>query len=156
MGIETATIDPTAKKHQIPTIAINPSNFNTLDAYEVAVLNELKAYKIDYVICAGYMRILGDTLLNAFSNKMINIHPSLLPKFKGLNAQKQALEAGETESGCTVHYITKDLDDGPIILQRKVPVLSTDTVESLSNRILEQEHIAYSDAIQHLIDQQGD
>ena len=72
------------------------------------------------------------------------------------NAQKQALEAGETESGCTVHYITKDLDDGPIILQRKVPVLSTDTVESLSNRILEQEHIAYSDAIQHLIDQQGD
>lgn len=148
-GLETATAN------QIDTIAISPNDFPNFDDYEKAVLTELQKYPIDLVVCAGYMRILGPTLLNAFPNKIINIHPSLLPKFKGLNAQKQALEAGETEAGCTVHYVNDELDGGPIILQKKVPVLENDTVESLSDRILEQEHIAYSEAIQQLINQGG-
>jgi phosphoribosylglycinamide formyltransferase 1 len=112
---------------------------------EVAVA--LKAAQVDLVCLAGYMRLLSADFIRAFPYKIINIHPSLLPAFPGMEAQKQALDYGVKISGCTVHFVDEHLDHGPIILQKTVPVLDTDDVHSLSARILEQEHKAYSEAI---------
>lgn len=97
---------------------------------------------------AGFMRILSENFINHYTNKIINIHPSLLPKFKGLHTHKRALEAGEIEHGLTIHYVTPKLDSGLILKQVKVPVLKTDSVELLAQRVLEQEHIAYPEVIQ--------
>ncbi|MFC1617154.1 phosphoribosylglycinamide formyltransferase [Candidatus Margulisiibacteriota bacterium] len=115
---------------------------------EKQILGILQGHKVDLIILAGYMRIVGKILLDAFPNKILNIHPSLLPSFKGLNAQRQALKAGVKISGCTVHYVNEKLDDGKIIFQEPVPVLDHDTEASLSKRILEKEHVIYPKAIQ--------
>ena len=114
------------------------------DAEVVAVLREAK---VDLVCLAGYMRLLSPEFVGAFPRRIVNIHPSLLPAFPGLEAQKQALEYGVKVSGCTVHFVDEHLDHGPIILQKTVPVLDTDDEHALSARILEQEHIAYTEAI---------
>jgi phosphoribosylglycinamide formyltransferase-1 len=118
---------------------------NAIDKEIDSILQQIK---VDLVCLAGFMRIIGPELVGKWMHKMINIHPSLLPAFKGLNAQKQALEAGVKFTGCTVHYVYPEIDSGPIILQALVPTMNDDTVESLSNRILAAEHKCYCLAIQ--------
>jgi phosphoribosylglycinamide formyltransferase 1 len=111
---------------------------------------ELRRRGVDLVCLAGYMRLLSPEFVREFEGRVINIHPSLLPKFPGLDAQRQAFEAGEKVTGCTVHFVDEGLDSGQVILQRQVDVRDGDTVESLSARILEQEHAAYIDAVKIL------
>lgn len=114
------------------------------DADEIACL---KAYKVDLICLAGYMRLLSPEFVAAFPNRILNIHPSLLPAFPGLEAQQQAFEYGVKVTGCTVHFVDEDLDHGVIVVQRAIPVLETDDAHSLAERILAEEHIAYSEAI---------
>jgi phosphoribosylglycinamide formyltransferase, formyltetrahydrofolate-dependent len=118
--------------------------------HDAEIVSELKKRNVDLICLAGYMRLLSRNFIEAFPNKIVNIHPSLLPSFRGLDAQRQALEHGVTVTGCTVHFVNEDLDAGQIILQRVVKVSDDDTVETLSARILEQEHIAYVDAVNRL------
>jgi phosphoribosylglycinamide formyltransferase-1 len=112
----------------------------------------LKSKSIDLICLAGFMQILGKKFIQAFPEKIINIHPSLLPAFPGLNVQKKALEHGAKFSGCTVHFVNEEVDGGPIILQSTVPVLDEDDAASLSERILEKEHIIYPEAIRLIIE----
>lgn len=112
---------------------------------------ELKHRGVELVCLAGFMRLLSPQFIATFPNRIVNIHPSLLPAFKGIDAQRQAIEAGVKTSGCTVHYVDEHLDNGDIILQKQVPVLEGDTVENLSVRILEQEHIAYVEAVRQIV-----
>jgi phosphoribosylglycinamide formyltransferase-1 len=117
------------------------------EEHEREIVSVLRDERVDLICLAGYMRVLSPFFVDAFRNRILNIHPSLLPSFPGLDAQRQALEHGATVSGCTVHFVDNTLDGGPIIAQRSVPVLPGDTVESLSARILEQEHILYPEAV---------
>jgi phosphoribosylglycinamide formyltransferase-1 len=114
------------------------------DARTIAVMHQ---HRVDLVCLAGYMRILSGDFVRSFPNRILNIHPSLLPAFPGLDAQKQALEFGARVAGCTVHFVDEAVDHGAIVVQRAVPILDDDTAESLSARVLEQEHIAYPEAI---------
>ena len=116
-------------------------------AYDCALVDELQKYDVDLICLAGYMRMLSAGFVRQFPHRILNIHPSLLPSFPGLDAQRQALEYGVKVSGCTVHFVDEYLDAGPVLLQAAVPVLDDDTVESLSARILEEEHRIYSEAI---------
>src|SRR5947209_15024172 len=124
-----------------------PSKGRVREEHDAAVVASLKEAQVDLVCMAGYMRLLSPDFIRAFPNRILNIHPSLLPAFPGMEAQKQALEYGVKVSGCTVHFVDEHLDHGPIILQKTVPVLDGDDARSLSARILEQEHKAYSEAI---------
>jgi len=124
-----------------------PSKGRTREEHDAEVVRALCEAHVDLVCLAGYMRLLSPDFIRAFPNRILNIHPSLLPAFPGLEAQKQALEYGVKVSGCTVHFVDEHLDHGAIILQKTVPVLENDDVHSLSARILEQEHIAYAEAI---------
>ncbi|MFH1873618.1 MAG: phosphoribosylglycinamide formyltransferase [Pseudomonadota bacterium] len=137
-----------AKKAGLKTTILERKKYSTKNEYETALINELKQAQVDLVCLAGYMRIVGKTFLAAFPNRVINIHPALLPSFPGLDAQKQAWEYGVKVSGCTVHFVDDLTDHGPIILQTMVPVQDDDTVETLSERILKEEHKLYSKAIQ--------
>jgi phosphoribosylglycinamide formyltransferase-1 len=128
-----------------------PSKGRGREEHDTEVIAALKAAKVDLVILAGYMRLLSPEFIHAFPQQILNIHPSLLPAFPGLDAQRQALEYGVKVTGCTVHFVDEHLDHGPIIVQRTVPVLANDTVDVLSARILEQEHVAYSEAIQKVV-----
>ena len=136
-----------AKKHKIEAQVFELKKFKNKEEYEKAILKVLKQKKIDLVCLAGYMKIIGPTLLKEYKGRMMNIHPALLPSFPGLHVQKQALDHGVKVSGCTVHFIDEGTDTGPIIIQMAVPVLEHDTEESLSERILEQEHRIYVQAI---------
>lgn len=136
-----------AKKQGIETLVLDYKKFPNKDAYEKELLKVLKEKGPDLICLAGYMRIVGKGLISAFKNKIINIHPALLPAFPGLHSQKQALDYAVKISGCTVHFVDEGCDTGPIILQKTVPVLEGDTEETLSARILEQEHKAYPEAI---------
>jgi phosphoribosylglycinamide formyltransferase 1 len=127
-----------------------PSKGRVREEHDAEVVAALKEAKVDLVCLAGYMRLLSPEFVRAFPNCIINIHPSLLPAFPGLEAQKQAIEYGAKVSGCTVHFVDEHLDHGPIILQKTVPVLDTDDEHSLAERILEQEHIAYTEALNKL------
>jgi len=122
------------------------------EAYDKLVIDELRTHEVELVCLAGFMRLLSASFIQAFPHRVLNIHPSLLPAFPGLDAQRQALEHGVKITGCTVHVVDEFLDSGPILIQSAVPVLDTDTVESLSARILVQEHVIYSKAIQLLAD----
>jgi len=124
-----------------------PSRGLDREVYDRAVVEELEKYRVDLVCLAGYMRLLSAGFIRRFPQRILNIHPSLLPAFPGLDAQHQALAHGVKISGCTVHFVDEDLDTGPIILQRAVPVRDEDTVETLSARILQEEHRIYSEAI---------
>ena len=137
-----------AKKFNVPAAIHDRKIYSSKKEYESAIVKDLKAHEVDLICLAGYMRIVGKDFLAAFPNRVINIHPALLPSFPGLEAQKQALEYGVKMSGCTVHFIDEMTDHGPIILQAAVPVLKNDTVESLQQRILKEEHRIYSEAIQ--------
>ncbi|MBU0574138.1 MAG: phosphoribosylglycinamide formyltransferase [Candidatus Margulisiibacteriota bacterium] len=136
-----------AKKHRIPAVVFEPKDFPSKDAYELEIVKELQKKRIDLVCLAGYMRIVGPTLLSPFKGRMINIHPALLPSFPGLHAQQQAFDYGVTITGATVHFVDDGVDTGPIIVQSAVPVKEDDTVESLSARILAEEHRIYPKAI---------
>ncbi len=119
--------------------------------HEAAMIAALRQHELDLVCLAGYMRILSPDFVRAFPNRILNIHPSLLPAFPGLDVQAQALEYGAKFAGCTVHFVDEAVDHGAIVLQRAVPVLDHDTPESLSARILEQEHVAYPEAIARVL-----
>src|SRR3990170_9100335 len=141
-----------AKKHGIEAVFVNPTGFASRELYEKEVLKVLKTQKIDLLLLAGYMRIVGKTLLSAYKNRILNIHPALLPAFPGLHAQKQAFEYGVKVAGCTVHFVDEELDGGPIILQRCVEVKENDTAQTLAERILEQEHKIYPEAVKLFVE----
>jgi phosphoribosylglycinamide formyltransferase 1 len=124
-----------------------PSKGRVREEHDAEVIGALKQAQVDLVCLAGYMRLLSPDFIRAFPNRIINIHPSLLPAFPGMDAQKQALEYGVKVTGCTVHFVDEHLDNGPIILQKTVPVRDGDDVHTLAARILKQEHRAYSEAI---------
>jgi phosphoribosylglycinamide formyltransferase 1 len=124
----------------------------TREQHEEEIIKALREHNVELVVLAGYMRLLTPHFIRAFPNQIVNIHPSLLPSFPGVDAQHQALDYGVKVTGCTVHYVGEGLDDGPIILQKTVPVLEDDTYDTLGARILTQEHIAYSEAIQLIAD----
>ena len=140
------------KKHGLDTVFLDPKTFPNREDYELKMIEILKSKSIDLICLAGFMQILGKKFIQAFPDKIINIHPSLLPAFPGLNVQKKALEHGAKFSGCTVHFVNEEVDGGPIILQSTVPVLDDDNAASLSERILEQEHIIYPEAIRLIIE----
>lgn len=135
-----------AKQRGIPNVVIASKSKERV-AHDAEVVAALRKAGVDLVCLAGYMRLLSAEFVRAFPGQILNIHPSLLPAFPGLDAQRQALEAGAKTSGCTVHFVDDQLDHGHIVLQKSVPVLPGDDVASLSARILEQEHVAYSEAI---------
>ena len=137
-----------AKNAGISTEILEHKNYPDRKAFDQQLIKLIDKYHPDLLVMAGFMRILSEDFINHFKNKMINIHPSLLPKFKGLHTHKRALEAGEKEHGLTIHYVTAELDSGPILKQIKVPVLTDDTEQTLADRVLEQEHIAYPEVIQ--------
>jgi phosphoribosylglycinamide formyltransferase 1 len=139
-----------ARERGIRVVAI-PSKGMTRAEHDRAVIAELKQAEVDLVCLAGYMRLLSPEFIRAFPERILNIHPSLLPAFPGLDAQQQALDYGVKVTGCTVHFVDEHLDHGPIIVQRPVPVLDGDTIDSLSARILTEEHIAYSEAIANVL-----
>ena len=136
-----------ARKHDIEAVFIDPKSFRSKELYEEEVLKTLREHGAGLVLLAGYMRIVGKTLLSAFRNRILNIHPALLPAFPGLHAQKQAFDYGVKVAGCTVHFVDESLDCGPIILQRCVEVKEDDTPDTLADRILEQEHKIYPEAV---------
>lgn len=136
-----------AKKHSIKTVVITKDKFPKKNAFDVELNRLLKEIGVELVVLAGFMRILSPAVLKAFPMRVMNIHPSLLPSFPGLDAQKKALDYGVRFSGCTVHFIDEGMDTGPIIMQAIVPVKEGDTVETLSKRILSEEHRIYPEAI---------
>jgi phosphoribosylglycinamide formyltransferase-1 len=131
---------------------LSPREYASRDDYDAALAKTLLDRRVDLVCLAGFMRLVGRPLLDAFPNRILNIHPSLLPAFPGLEAQRQALEHGVRVSGATVHLVTSELDGGPIVLQAAVPVLDGDGVDSLAARILVEEHRIYPDAIGIVLD----
>jgi phosphoribosylglycinamide formyltransferase-1 len=136
-----------AREMGVPVEVVDQKQVKPRSAHEKAVVDVLNRYQVDLVCLAGYMRLLKSTFISAFQNRILNIHPSLLPAFPGLDAQEQALNYGVKVAGCTVHFVDEKCDHGPIILQAQVPVLDDDTAETLSARILEQEHRVYPQAL---------
>ncbi|WP_410507379.1 phosphoribosylglycinamide formyltransferase [Methanosarcina hadiensis] len=140
-----------AKKHGISGVFLDPTGLDRAE-YDREILRVLKQYDTDLLLLAGYFRLLGTEIIEAYRYRVLNIHPSLLPAFKGLHAQRQAFEYGVKVAGCTVHFVDEGLDSGPIIIQRCVPVLPEDTEETLTERILEQEHIIYPEAVRLFVE----
>lgn len=137
-----------AEKHNLPTEVLDHKNFPSREAYDQALVEILRQRQVELVILAGFMRLLSPVLVGAYSNRIMNIHPALLPSFPGLHVQKKAVEHGVRFSGCTVHFVNEGCDEGPIIIQAVVPVFPDDTEESLAARILKEEHRIYPRAIQ--------
>jgi len=136
-----------AREAGLETVCLLQKDYASRDLYDAAVAQLLQSHRVDLVCLAGFMRLVGEPLLKAFPNRILNIHPSLLPAFPGLDAQKQALEHGVRVAGATVHLVDAELDGGAIVLQAAVPVLDADSAESLSARILVEEHRLYPRAI---------
>jgi len=136
-----------AKNAGIETCVISHKDYSSREEFDKAMNEKIIASGAEFVCMAGFMRLLSEWFVDQWHNKLINIHPSLLPSFKGVDAQKQALEAGVKIAGCTVHFVRKEMDAGPIIMQASVPVLSGDTPESLGKRILEKEHECYTESL---------
>jgi phosphoribosylglycinamide formyltransferase 1 len=141
-----------ARKHGLPEFFVDPKPFagrpDSREAYDRALLELLEKQDVELVLLAGYMKIVTAVLVNAYANRMMNIHPALLPSFPGLDVQKKAIEWGCKIAGCSVHFVTEGVDEGPLILQAAVPILDDDTTETLAARILVQEHIIYPRAVQ--------
>lgn len=140
-----------ARKHGISAIFLDPKEYDRA-GYDKVILTLLREYDTDLLLLAGYFRILGSEIIEAYRHRILNIHPSLLPAFKGLHAQKQAFEYGVKVAGCTVHFVDEGLDSGPIIIQKCVPVLPGDSEETLTDRILEQEHMIYPEAVRLFVE----
>jgi phosphoribosylglycinamide formyltransferase-1 len=137
-----------ARSHGIPTEVLDHRKFPSRESYDQAIVDLLRARGVELVALAGFMRLLSPVLVKSYSNRIMNIHPALLPSFPGLQVQKKAVEHGVRFSGCTVHFVNEECDEGPIIIQAVVPVFSEDTAETLAARILKQEHRIYPRAIQ--------
>jgi len=137
-----------ARNHGIPEKYINPADYTGKNEYEKAIVESLRENRVELMILAGYMRLVGKTLLDEFPNRIMNIHPALLPAFPGTHGQRDALLYGVRFSGCTVHFVDGGIDTGPIILQAVVPVMQEDDENSLAARILREEHRIYSEAVQ--------
>ncbi|MGY6531999.1 phosphoribosylglycinamide formyltransferase [Glycocaulis sp.] len=136
-----------AREAGIAAIAIDHKAYETRESFEAALDAALREAGAEFVCLAGFMRILTEGFVNRWEGRMINIHPSLLPKFKGVDTHKRAIEAGESEHGCTVHWVTPGMDEGPVIAQARVPVLPGDTPETLAARVLVEEHLLYPEAL---------
>jgi len=136
-----------AKKHGIEYLVIRPKEFSSKDDYYLKIAKVLTKRRVGLVVLAGFMRVIGRNLIDAFPNRIMNIHPAILPAFPGLHGQRQAREYGVKISGCTVHFVDEGMDTGPIIIQAAVPVYHDDTEETLSGRILKLEHKIYPEAI---------
>jgi phosphoribosylglycinamide formyltransferase 1 len=137
-----------ARKYGIAVEVLDHKDFASREAYDQAVVDRLRARNVELVVLAGFMRLLSPVFVKAYSNRIMNIHPALLPAFPGLHVQKKAVEHGVRFSGCTVHFVNEECDEGPIIIQAVVPVFADDTEEILAARILAQEHRIYPRAIQ--------
>jgi len=142
-----------AQTENIPTEVVDHTLFDSREAFEDAIHHSLSNHSVDLIVLAGFMRILSASFVTRWPRKIINIHPSLLPDYKGQNTHARAIADGKKQSGCTVHYVIPEMDSGEIILQKTVPVISGDTPETLSDRILEQEHLAYPEAIKIIASQ---
>jgi phosphoribosylglycinamide formyltransferase 1 len=136
----------------IETLVISHKGHATREDYDRALVAELRKRDVALVCLAGFMRLLSPVFVDAYPNRILNIHPSLLPKYPGLHPQQQALDDGASESGATVHFVNKDLDAGPVVLQRRVPVVPGDTERTLADRILQVEHTLYPEAIAAVLD----
>lgn len=132
-----------AQNANIPTITLSHKTFSSREEYDQTLITNIDEYNPDLVILAGFMRILTPGFVQHYQGKLLNIHPSLLPKYQGLNTHQRAIDAGDTEHGVSVHFVTEELDGGPVILQAKVPIFTTDTVDDLAARVHEQEHRIY-------------
>ena len=145
-----------ARRYGVADVFLDPAPYmhqpDSREAYDRAVLEVLRKHDVELVVLAGYMKIVTRVLIDAYPNRIMNIHPSLLPSFPGLKAQQQALDWGAKVSGCTVHFVTEGVDTGPIIRQAVVPIQENDTAETLEARILAEEHRIYSEAIQLFAD----
>jgi phosphoribosylglycinamide formyltransferase 1 len=141
-----------ARRHGLSAHFIDPKPYagrpDSREAYDRELLDVLQQHNVELVLLAGYMKIVTNILVDAFANRIMNIHPSLLPSFPGLDVQKKAIESGCKLAGCTIHFVTEGVDEGPIILQAAVPILDDDTPDTLATRILEQEHKIYPRAVQ--------
>ena len=143
----TAGIVERSKSWNIPLIVIDRSDYDSKASFEQAQLDALEPYKIDGIVLAGYMRIVGSKLIDRYEHKILNIHPALLPSFPGLHGHQQAIDGGVKITGCTVHFVDAGMDTGPIIMQNTVPVLPNDTEDTLSDRLLPIEHKTYKEAL---------
>jgi len=132
-----------ASEANIDTIALSHKDFDSRENYDQAMITKIDCLKPDLIVLAGFMRILTADFVNHFQGKLLNIHPSLLPKYQGLNTHQRAIDAGDTEHGVSVHFVTEELDGGPVILQAKVPVFPEDSADDLAKRVHEQEHRIY-------------
>jgi phosphoribosylglycinamide formyltransferase 1 len=132
-----------AEQNSIAAHVIDHREFGTREAFDAALNSYLQSQNLDIIACAGFMRIMTPVMIAPWEGRMINIHPSLLPLYKGLHTHERALADGQNEAGCTVHFVTSELDDGPIIMQARVPILPDDTAESLAARVLTEEHRIY-------------
>lgn len=141
-----------AAKMDIPTVVVESKSFTSREAFDAVLQQQIDQFAPDLVVLAGFMRILTSAFVQHYAERMINVHPSLLPSFVGLATHQQALNAGVKLHGITVHFVTPELDHGPIIAQAAVPVLNDDTVDSLSKRVLEQEHVIYPRAVRWFIE----
>jgi len=139
-----------AREHDLPARAVPHKEYASREQFDVALADVIDSYRPDYVLLAGFMRVLTEGFVERFSGKLVNVHPSLLPAFPGLHTHQQALATGVQWHGCTVHFVTPVLDHGPIIAQGVVPVRSGDTPDELANRLLKLEHIVYSEVVQWL------
>jgi len=144
-----------AREMGLPAFAVERPAGMGRAAHEAEIRKILESARPDLICLAGYMRVLSPEFVGAYSGQILNIHPSLLPKYPGLDVQRRALEAGDSESGCTVHYVVSDVDSGPVVVQERVPIFPGDTVGSLSERILEREHAAYPQAIRKVLSERS-
>ncbi|MGV3488210.1 MAG: phosphoribosylglycinamide formyltransferase [Tuberibacillus sp.] len=142
-----------AKAAGIPVLVLKPKDFPNKAAYEQVILDELKEKGVTFIVLAGYMRLIGSTLLRAYPNKIVNIHPSLLPSFTGLHAIEQAMQARVKVTGVTIHFVDEGMDTGPILAQQPVPIDENDTLETLEARIHEIEHMLYPKTLAALLNQ---
>jgi phosphoribosylglycinamide formyltransferase-1 len=141
-----------ARQADINAVVIDQNQYQNRDDYDVALISEIDNYHPDLIVLAGFMRILSDKFVRHCHNKVLNIHPSLLPEFKGLHTHRRVLESSRQRHGASVHFLSDELDSGPVVLQAEVPVMATDTEATLAARVLQQEHIIYPMAIAWFID----
>ena len=137
-----------AREAGIAALCIDHRAFASREAFDAALLEQLRSHRVELVILAGFMRILTSTFIDAFAGRLLNIHPSLLPKYPGLHTHQRALDAGDTQAGVTVHFVTPELDGGPPVIQARVPVQPGDTADSLAARVIRLEHLIYPLAAQ--------
>ena len=141
-----------AQKAGIDTHVVDHKKYDNRDVFDGDLIRQIEQYQPDLIVLAGFMRILTESFVRRYEGRMLNIHPSLLPKYPGLNTHQRALDAGDSEHGVTVHFVTAELDSGPNIIQAKVPTLKQDTAETLAKRIQQQEHIIYPIAVKWFVD----